>query len=328
MVDNYSKISLNKKKSFKEYVNNNSGIIVLRMLTWLIILVFLFIIGVIFFYGSDVITWQFLLNPPSGDPKKDGIGIAIIGTLAVSFFMILFAVPIGILSAIYIVEYAENNKLKKTIRISINNLAGVPSIVFGLFGLGFFVLIVGKNIDMALSTGLLFGKPSLLWASATLAILVLPTIIVSTMESLERIPAEQRNAAYGLGASKWQVIRKIVFPQARPGILTGVILAISRGAGEVAPVLFLGSAFFLPNLPLTYLNVGFFSIPLINPAEQFMFLAYNVFNMAAQSPNPEITLPYQYGTVLILISLVLVFNITAVFFRYKFRKILDEVTTI
>ncbi len=327
MTYNSSKILLTKNKSLKDYIKENFGIIILRMLTWIVVLIFLFIIVIIFYNGSDVITWRFLLNPPSGDPQKDGIGIAIIGTLAVSFLMILLAVPIGILSAIYIVEYAENDRLKKIIRISINNLAGVPSIVFGLFGLGFFVLVVGKNIDTALSTGLLFGKPSLLWASATLAILVLPTIIVSTMESLERIPAEQRNAAYGLGASKWQVIRKIVFPQARPGILTGVILAISRGAGEAAPVLFLGCAFFLPHLPLTYLNVGFFSIPIINPAEQFMFLAYNVFNLATQSPNPEITLPYQYGTVLILISLVLIFNITAVIFRYKFRKILDEVTT-
>ncbi|MFH0733336.1 MAG: phosphate ABC transporter permease PstA [bacterium] len=302
------------------------GIYLLRGLTWFIILIFLLILGVIYVNGSEVISWEFLLNAPSGNVKTGGIGFAVFGTFALCLFMIILSVPIGVLSAIYLSEYAQNNKLKKIIRISINNLAGVPSIVFGLFGLGFFVLIVGKSFDKVLSTGLLFGKPSLLWASATLAILVLPTIIVSTLESLERVPKEQRDSAFGLGATKWQVIKKIVVPQARPGILTGIILAVSRGAGEVAPVLFLGCAFFLPDLPVTYLNMGLFSVPLINPAEQFMFLAYNIFVSSIHSPNTSLSNPYQYGTVLVLITMVLIFNITAVIFRYRFRKILDEVT--
>ncbi len=302
------------------------GLYILRGLTWFVILIFLLILGIIFVNGADVISWRFLLNSPSGNSAKGGIGFAVFGTFALCLFMIILSVPIGVLSAIYISEYAQNNLLKKVIRISINNLAGVPSIVFGLFGLGFFVLIIGKNLDKVLSTGLLFGKPSLLWAAATLAILVLPTIIVSTLESLERVPKEQRDSAFGLGATKWQVIQKIILPQARPGILTGIILAVSRGAGEVAPVLFLGCAFFLPDLPLTYLNLGLFSVPLINPAEQFMFLAYNIFVSSTQSPISNLSNPYQYGTVLVLITMVLIFNITAVIFRYRFRKILDEVT--
>ncbi len=133
----------------------------------------------------------------------------------------------------------------RIIRTSINNLAGVPSIVFGLFGLGFFILFIGKGLDDVLQTGLLFGQPALLWASATLAVLVLPIVIVSTLEALNSVPKSHRDASYGLGATKWQTIKNVVLPQARPGILTGTILAISRGAGETAPILFLGAAFFL-----------------------------------------------------------------------------------
>ncbi len=297
------------------------GLFIIRLTTYFIFLLFISVIVFLYYNGSGIISRTFLLS----SPVNNGIGVALFGTISVCLIMMFFSVPIGVLSAVYIVEYAENNFLKRIIRVSINNLAGVPSIVFGLFGLGFFVLILGKNLDEVLKTGLLFGKPSMLWAGATLAILVLPTIIVTSMEALERIPKNQREAAYALGSSKWQVITKVVLPQAAPGILTGVILSVSRGMGEVAPVLFLGCAFFIPDLPLTYLNLGLFSVPLINPAEQFMFLSYNVFILSTQSVELKSSLPYLYGNVAVLITLVMMFNSAAIYYRYKFRKTLQNI---
>jgi phosphate transport system permease protein len=238
--------------------------------------------------------------------------------------MVLFTVPLGVFSAIYLNEYATDTFFTRIIRTSINNLAGVPSIVFGLFGLGFFILFIGKNLDEVLQTGLLFGQPALLWASATLAVLVLPIVIVSTLEALNSVPKSHRDASYGLGATKWQTIKNVVLPQARPGILTGTILAISRGAGETAPILFLGAAFFLPNLPIADICIGGYCIPMINPTEQFMYLAYHIFIMATQSSNPTKTLPLQYGSTLVLIVLTFLLNITAIIFRYRFRKILGR----
>ncbi len=296
----------------------------IKIVTAMVFLFLFFILGKIFFEGIGVINWNFLIDIPRDNMTKGGIGPAIFGTLALSLLMILFAVPLGIFTAIFINEYAADKWYSRIIRLSINNLAGVPSIVFGLFGVGFFVMFVGNKLDELLQTGLLFGQPAMLWASATLAILVLPTIIVSSVEALESVSHEQRMASYGLGASKWQTIRKVVLPQARPGILTGIILAVSRGAGETAPILFLGCAFFLPNLPLAYLNLGLFSIPMINPTDQFMALPYHIFILTTQSTNPTLTQPIQYGTALVLITITILLNITAVIFRYKFRKVLRE----
>ncbi len=297
------------------------GLFVIRLTSYIIFVLFLTVIIFLYYNGSDVISRSFLFS----SPINNGIGVALFGTIAVCFIMIILSVPIGVLSAIYLVEYAENTLLKRIIRMSIHNLAGVPSIVFGLFGLGFFVLILGKNMDVVLKTGLLFGKPSMLWAGATLAILVLPTIIITTMEALERIPKSQREAAFALGAGKWQVIKKVVIPQSTPGILTGVILSVSRGMGEVAPVLFLGCAFFIPDLPVANLDLGVFAVPLINPAEQFMFLSYNIFIFSTQSVDIKSSLPYLYGNVAVLITLVMFFNSAAIYYRYKFRKTLQDI---
>ncbi len=308
-----------KKKNKKLYLKENLSLFIIRFLSYFIFITFLAIILFLFYNGSGVISKKFLFS----SSVNNGIGIALFGTIAVSILMILFSVPIGVLSAIYLVEYAENNLLKKVIRLSIHNLAGVPSIVFGLFGLGFFVLILGKNIDEVLKTGMLFGKPSMLWAAATLAILVLPTIIFTSMEALERIPESLREASIALGATKYQTIKRVVLPQAAPGILTGIILSIGRGMGEVAPILFLGCAFFIPELPVAYLNLGFFSIPLVNPTEQFMFLSYNIFILSTQSPDLPRSLPYLYGNVAVLLIMVIVFNSIAIYYRYKFRKTLS-----
>lgn len=295
-----------------------------RFTFYALVILLILLLGKIFVEGIGVISLNFLIDEPTNNMTEGGIGPAIFGTIAVTLLMVLFAVPLGVCSAIYLNEYAKDSLFTRLIRTSINNLAGVPSIVFGLFGLGFFILFIGKNLDSVLQTGLLFGQPALLWASATLAVLVLPIVIVSTLEALNSVPKSHRDASYGLGATKWQTIKNVVIPQARPGILTGTILAISRGAGETAPILFLGAAFFLPNLPVADICIGEYCIPMITPAEQFMYLAYHIFIMATQSSNPTKTLPIQYGSALVLIVLTFLLNITAIIFRYRFRKLLGR----
>ena len=296
-----------------------------RILFFSLVIILLLLLGKIIAEGIGTISFEFIFDDPKNNMTEGGIWPAIFGTIAVTFIMILMAVPLGVFAAIYLNEYAKDTFLTRVIRTSINNLAGVPSIVFGLFGLGFFVLFIGRNMDEVLKTGLLFGQPALIWAAATLAVLVLPIVIVSTLEALNSVPKSHRDASYGLGATKWQTIRNVVLPQARPGILTGTILAISRGAGETAPILFLGAAFFLPNLPVSDLCIGDYCIPMINPAKQFMYLAYHIFILATQSSNPTKTLPIQYGSTLVLIALTFLLNITAIIFRYKFRKNLGKI---
>ena len=311
------------KKRKKDFVGFISlGIV--RLMFFFLVSVLILLLGKIFIEGIGVISLEFLIDSPKNNMTEGGIGPAIFGTIAVTLLMVLITVPLGVFSAIYLNEYAKDTFFTRIIRTSINNLAGVPSIVFGLFGLGFFILFIGKNLDRVLQTGLLFGQPALLWASATLAVLVLPIVIVSTLEALNSVPKSHRDASYGLGATKWQTIKNVVLPQARPGILTGTILAISRGAGETAPILFLGAAFFLPNLPISDLCIWGYCIPMINPTEQFMYLAYHIFIMATQSSNPTKTLPLQYGSTLVLIALTFLLNITAIIFRYRFRKILGR----
>ena len=203
-----------------------------------------------------------------------------------------------------------------------NNLAGVPSIVFGLFGLGFFILFVGRGIDKATGHDLLFGQPAMLWAAATLAILTLPVIIVSTAEALNAVPNSFREAAFALGASRWQVVRRVVLPQAWSGILTGSILSVSRGAGETAPILFTGCAYYLPRLPIAHVSVPLLgvSVPVINPLDQFMELSYHIFIMATQSTDAILTRPIQYGTTLVLVGLTFTLNLGAILLRMKMSR--------
>lgn len=297
-----------------------------RALFYVLALLLLLLLGKIVIEGGAKLNFEFIFSSPTNNMTSGGIGPAIFGTLAVTFIMVIFAVPLGVFSAIYLNEYAKDTFWTRIIRTAVNNLAGVPSIVFGLFGLGFFILFVGRGLDSVLKTGLLFGQPCLLWASATLAVLVLPVVIVSTLEALNSVPKSHRDASYGLGATKWQTIKNVVLPQARPGILTGTILAISRGAGETAPILFLGAAFFLPNLPVSNISIGDYYIPMINPMQQFMYLAYHIFILATQSSDPSKTMPIQYGSTLVLIMLTFLLNITAIIFRYRFRKLLGKTT--
>lgn len=318
----------NLMKELTDKTRDIAGLIFInlsRILFFFLLFVLFLLLLKIVIEGLPVMSWEFITESPRNNMTEGGIWPAIFGTIAVTFLMILLAVPLGVSAAIYMNEYAKDNLFTRLIRTAVNNLAGVPSIVFGLFGLGFFILFVGKNIDEVLNTGLLFGQPALLWASCTLAILVLPIIIVSTSEALNSVPKSHRDAAYGLGATKWQTIRNVVLPQATPGILTGTILSVSRGAGETAPILFLGAAFFLPNLPLADICIGGYCITFINPAEQFMYLAYHIFILATQSSNPTKTLPLQYGATLVLIALTFLLNITAIIFRYRFRKTIGRI---
>jgi phosphate transport system permease protein len=292
--------------------------------------------------GAGVLSWGFLTQAPVEGMTAGGIFPAIFGTVAITLLMILMALPLGALAGIYLVEYAGGNRLARVIRAAVNNLAGVPSIVFGLFGVGFFVLFVGRNLDQALGPvgrsaieralgtadvtaegGLLFGQPIMLWAAATLACLVLPIIIVTTEEALSAVPQSHRDASLALGATRWQTVRNVVLPQARAGILTGAILSVSRGAGETAPILFTGCAYFLPRLPVAEL---FGVIPMVNPLDQFMELSYHIFILSTQSTDTQATLPLQYGTTLVLVALTFLLNLTGIVLRFVFRRRLAKVS--
>lgn len=275
----------------------------------MIILVFLawILLGIIL-NGAKTISWQFLTQAPAEGMAGGGIFPAIYGTVLLVFVMTIFLMPFGVMAGIYLAEYApQRSFLTQVIRLAVNNLAGVPSIVFGLFGLGFFIQYIGLGLDRALKLETVFSRPSLLWAAMTLAVLNLPVVIKTSEEAIRAVPYEYREAAYALGATRLQTIRRIVLPQAFSGILTGAILSISRGAGEVAPVMFTGAAYFLPHLPRL-------------PTDQFMELGYHIFVMSTQSPDVEKTKPILYGTILVLLLLTLALNSFAIIFRIRFRK--------
>lgn len=294
----------------------------LRGMVLVVIVATLLMLGSIARHGTGVITWEFLSQEPREGMTQGGIFPAIFGTLCITLLMIVMALPLGVCAAIYMVEYAGGSLTARVIRASVNNLAGVPSIVFGLFGVGFFVLFIGRSLDRLRGSGLVFGQPAMLWAAATLAVLALPVIIVNTAESLNSVPRSHREASFALGATRWQTVRRVVLPQARSGILTGSILSISRGAGETAPILFTGCAYFLPRLPVANLAIPFtgLSIPMINPLDQFMELSYHIFIMATQSTNAADTRPLQYGTTLVLVALTFVLNLGAIILRLRYRK--------
>jgi phosphate transport system permease protein len=281
----------------------------LTLIATLIIFAILFVIvGNIVIHGHKILSWEFISKAPREGMTAGGIFPAIFGTVALVILMIIAVLPIGVMTAIYLHEYAKiDSILTKIIRYAVNNLAGVPSIVFGLFGLGFFIQFIGSGIDRFFGLEVVWGQPCLMWAALTLALLNLPVVVVASEEALRAVPKETREASLSLGATKWQTIRRVVLPQALPGILTGAILSISRGAGEVAPIMFTGAAYFLPYLPH-------------KPTDQFMELGYHIYVMATQSPDVEATKPILYGTVLILLILTLLLNFIAVFIRSKVRR--------
>jgi phosphate transport system permease protein len=258
--------------------------------------------------GSERLSWGFLTKAPAEGMTAGGVFPAIFGTVAMVILMTIAVVPAGVATAIYLHEYADRQApLTRIIRIAVNNLAGVPSIVFGLFGLGFFIQFVGGGIDKVFFGGSkVLGQPALLWASLTMAVLTLPVVIVATEEALRSVPRELREASLALGATKFQTVLNVVLPQATPGIMTGTILAISRGAGEVAPILFTGAAYYLPQLPW-------------HPNSQFMHLGYHVYVLATQSPDVDAAKPLLYSTVLVLLAVTFVLNLSAFVVRSRMR---------
>jgi len=250
------------------------------------------VIGLIVVRGAVAINWQFLTTMPHGGMKEGGILPAIVGTLLLTLGTALVAVPIGVGGAVYLSEYARDTRLTRAIRLAIVNLAGIPSIVYGLFGLGMFVLF------------LRFGT-SILAGSLTLAIMTLPVIISTAEEALRAVPQEFRTVSASLGGTRWQGIRNIVLPQALPGIITGIILGLLRAAGETAPILFTVAAFYLPRLPSS-------------PLDQTMALPYHLYVISTQVPGMPLSV--QYGTALVLLGLVLSLNIVATLIRRYFRR--------
>ena len=267
------------------------------------------IIGNVVIHGAGTLSLSFLLKSPEAGMTEGGIFPAIIGTFSLVLLMTLAVVPLGVATAVYMHEYApRNSRVVQLVRLAIQNLAGVPAIVFGLFGLGFFIEFIGRGVDkLAYGGRLHYGQPAILWAALTMALLTLPTVVVAAEEALRAIPQSYRETAFALGATRWQVIRRIVLPQAVGGILTGAILAVSRGAGEVAPVMFTGAAYFLPYLP-SRLN------------DQFMELGYHVYVLTTQSPDVEATKPILYATVLVLLLLTFSLNFTAIMIRARIRR--------
>jgi len=269
------------------------------ILLFLTLIVIAFVIGIVVYLiikGSGAINWEFLSQKPRAGMREGGIFPAILGTLYLIIGTFLFSLPIGILAAVYLNEYASKNRLTKIIRLSIINMSGVPSIVFGLFGLGFFVLFLN------------FGR-SILAGSLTLALLILPVIITSTEEALKTVPDSYRHASFALGATRWQTIIKVVLPRALPGIITGSVIGIGRAAGETAPIMFTVAAFSQPNLPNSLFS-------------QVMALPYHLYVLATQLTNtPE---DMQWGTALVLLMLVLIFAVSGTAIRTRFRLIRKE----
>lgn len=272
-----------------------------------ILLMLLSLFGTFIFKGAPYLSWDFLTQFPQNSNTEGGIWPALAGTTLLVLLMSILGVPIGTATAIYLTEYARQNSVfARSVRFAVNTLAGVPSIVFGLFGVGFFVQFLGKGIDIATGSSV-FGDGSLLWASATLAVLTLPVVIVSVEEALRSVPRDLREGSLALGATRWQTIWKIVLPNSVTGILTGSILAVGRGAGEVAAILFVGVIYFAESLPGSV-------------TEKFMHLGYHLYVLATQSPDVEKVLPLQYATTLVLLGLTFMLNFTAIFIRSRLRK--------
>lgn len=284
-----------RRNSNKKRRNASIGVITTCFCAVLIIGVLLFIFGDIVYEGVGVLSFDFLISFPKDNMTAGGIYPAIMGTIFVTLLSAIASIPFGVMTGIYLAEYAKNNLFTRIIKLTIRNLAGIPSIVYGLFGMALFVnaFRLGESI---LASGL------------TLGILILPWIISTTEESLKRVPESFAEASLGLGATKWQTIRKVLLPSSGPGIITGVILGIARAAGETAPIIFTGAVFYLRSLP------GKFT-------DQFMCLPYHIFALATQHAQIQKVRPIAYGSVLVLIAIVFILSSIAFFIRLKLKKL-------
>lgn len=370
----------NKSNAIKKKISQNFWILVTGSSAIFIIGLVVYLLVHIFLLGKGNISWEFITSAPAEGLTQGGIFPAIIGTAMLVIIMSIAGVPIGTITAIYLTEYAKQNSiLSRIIRFAVNTLAGVPAIVFGLFGLGFFIATIGKQMDTWDNTSKMnkmekifnaqgspfikegkanysqigklleqndakywaesieltkeikemrgdtpltqsevvkfykdknrpkWGQPSLIWAALTMALLTLPVVIVSVEEAIKTVPRDLREASLALGATKLETIIKVVLPGSLTGILTGGILAVSRGAGEVAPILFTGAAYFLPDLPNSL-------------SSQFMELGYHIYILTTQSTNIELTKPLMYSTTLVLLFLTFSLNFSAIFLRSKVRS--------
>lgn len=262
--------------------------------------------------------WEFLSTEPREANTEGGILPAIFGTVAMTLLLVSFVAPFGIITALYLREYAKQGQLVAIVRISVNNLAGVPSIVYGVFGLGFFAYFMGGTIDSVFFPERLpsptFGTGGIFWSALTLALLTVPVVIVATEEALAAVPRSMREGSLACGASKWQTIRRIVLPRAMPGIMTGIILAMARGAGEVAPLMLVGVVKLAPELPID----GYF--PYIHLERSFMHLGFHIYDVGFQSRNSEAGKPMVFVTTLLLILLIVVMNAAAIYVRNRLRR--------
>ncbi len=262
--------------------------------------------------------WFFLVEEPREANTEGGIFPAIFGTFVMTMLMSLAVMPFGVLAAIYLREYAKQGVFVRAVRIAVNNLAGVPSIVFGVFGLGFFVYFVGGSVDSLFFADRLptptIGTGGILWASLTLALMTVPVVIVATEEALAAVSRGVREGSLACGASKWQTIQRVVLPASAPGILTGLILAMARGAGEVAPLMLVGVVKLAPTLPLDG------SFPFIHLERKFMHLGFHIYDLGFQSPDSEAAKPMVFATTLLLIILVVILNLSAIIIRERLRR--------
>ncbi len=275
----------------KQLIIEKIGFTTLTITTLATIIPIIAVVIYVVYKGAPAINWGFLTEMPNDGMRAGGIWPAIVGTFYLTVGTAIFSVPLGIAAAIYLSEYASDNQFTRYIRLAIINLAGIPSVVYGLFGFGLFVIFLN------------FGT-SILSASLTLSIMTLPVIISTTEESLRAVPQSFRVVSISLGGTKWQTIRRLVLPQAIPGILTGVVLGLERAAGETAPILFTGAAFFLPRLPGS-------------PLDATMALPYHLFVISTQVPGMPVQI--QYGTVLVLLAFVLIMNLIATVIRSRAR---------
>ncbi len=262
--------------------------------------------------------WEFIFDEPRESNTEGGVFPAIFGTVMMSLLMSVMVVPFGVIAALYLREYAKQGPLTSAVRVAVNNLAGVPSIVFGVFGLGFFVYFIGGGIDQLFFSNRLptptFGTGGILWASLTLALLTVPVVVVATEEALAFVPKGIRDGALACGASKWQMIKTVVLPASAPGILTGVILAMARGAGEVAPLMITGVVKLAPELPVD----GHF--PFFHLQRKFMHLGFHIYDVGFQSPNVEAAMPMVYTTTLLLIGVIVGLNVVAMVIRNRLKE--------
>jgi len=279
-----------RKKKITEFI----GFFILRVCVYIVFAIILLFIYDIGKKGAGVISWEFLTQPPRRGMTEGGIFPAIVGTFFVTIATAIFSAPLGMFAAIYLNEYAKQGRFTRIIRLAIRNLSGVPSIVYGLFGVILFVNVMK------------FGT-SILSAGLTLGLMTLPWTITASEEALKTVPNSYREGALALGATKWQAIRTNVLPYATPGILTGTILGLARAAGETAPIMFTGAAFYLPYLPRS-------------PFDQFMALPYHLYVLATQHHSIELVRPFAYGTALVLLLFVILMNISAIIIRYRIRK--------